>query len=30
MQWIEALLNVSAFVVFVAIATHWPETGRAD
>jgi hypothetical protein len=25
MQWIEALLNVSAFVAFVGIATQWPE-----
>jgi hypothetical protein len=24
MQWIEALINVSAFVGFVGIATHWP------
>jgi hypothetical protein len=30
MQWIEALLNVSAFVAFVGVATHWPETGQTD
>jgi hypothetical protein len=30
MQWIEALLNVSAFVVFIGVATHWPETSQAD
>jgi hypothetical protein len=30
MQWIEALLNLSAFVLFVGIATHWPTTGQAD
>jgi hypothetical protein len=25
MQWIEALINVSAFVAFVGVATHWPK-----
>jgi hypothetical protein len=28
MQWIEALINVSAFVGFVGIATHWPKNHR--
>jgi hypothetical protein len=30
MQWIEALINVSAFVGFVGIATHWPKNHQAD
>jgi hypothetical protein len=25
MQWIEALINVSALVGFVGVATHWPK-----
>jgi hypothetical protein len=25
MQWIETLINVSAFAGFVGIATAWPE-----
>jgi hypothetical protein len=24
-QWIEALINVSALVGFVGVATHWPK-----
>jgi hypothetical protein len=28
MQWIEALINVSAFVGFIGVATHWPENPR--
>jgi hypothetical protein len=27
MQWIEALINVSAFVGFVGVATLWPTIG---
>jgi hypothetical protein len=27
MQWIEALINVSALVGFVGVATHWPKIG---
>jgi hypothetical protein len=30
MQWIEALINLSAFAGFVGLATHWPETRRAE
>jgi hypothetical protein len=30
MQWIEALINVSAFAGFIGLATHWPETRQAD
>ena len=31
MQWIEALINISALVGFVGIATHWPDiAGPAD
>jgi hypothetical protein len=30
MQWIEALINVSAFAAFIALATHWPEPRQAD
>jgi hypothetical protein len=30
MQWIEALINVCAFAGFIGLATHWPETRRAD
>jgi hypothetical protein len=26
MQWIEALINISALVGFVGVATHWPKT----
>jgi hypothetical protein len=25
MQWIEALINISALVGFVGVATHWPK-----
>lgn len=25
MQWIEAILNVSAFAAFIGIANAWPE-----
>jgi hypothetical protein len=27
-QWIEALINVSALVGFVGVATHWPKISR--
>jgi hypothetical protein len=30
MQWIEALINVSAFVAFVGVATHWKKHPPAD
>jgi hypothetical protein len=30
MQWIEALINVSALVGFVGVATHWPKIGPTD
>jgi hypothetical protein len=30
MQWIEALINVSALVGFVGVATHWPQHHRTD
>jgi hypothetical protein len=31
MQWIEALINVSALVGFVGVATHWPKiSGPTD
>ena len=30
MQWIEALINLSAFAGFIGLATHWPETRQAD
>jgi hypothetical protein len=31
MQWIEALINVSALVGFVGVATHWPKiSGSTD
>jgi hypothetical protein len=30
MQWIEALINVSALVGFVGVATHWPKNAPAD
>jgi hypothetical protein len=30
MQWIEALINISALVGFVGIATHWPKIGPVD
>jgi hypothetical protein len=29
MQWIEALINVSALVGFVGVATHWPKISRS-
>jgi len=28
MQWIEALINVSAFAGFIGLASNWPETRR--
>jgi hypothetical protein len=30
MQWVEALINVSAFAGFLGIATHWPAMHRPD
>jgi hypothetical protein len=30
MQWIEALINVSALVGFVGVATRWPKNGPTD
>jgi hypothetical protein len=30
MQWIEALINISAFVCFVGVATHWPTSEPTD
>jgi hypothetical protein len=31
MQWIEALINVSALVGFIGVATHWPKiSGPTD
>jgi hypothetical protein len=30
MQWIEALINVSALVGFVGVATHWPKISGTD
>jgi hypothetical protein len=30
MQWIEALINVSAFAGFIGVATHWPKRQHAD
>jgi nitrogen fixation-related uncharacterized protein len=30
MQWIEALINVSALAGFVGVATLWPKTGPTD
>jgi hypothetical protein len=30
MQWIEALVNVSAFAGFIGLVTHWPEARQAD
>jgi hypothetical protein len=31
MQWIEALINVSALIGFVGVATHWPKiSGHTD
>jgi hypothetical protein len=30
MQWIEALINVSALVGFVGVATLWPENRPTD
>ena len=30
MQWIEALINVSALAGFVGIASYWPKGGQAD
>jgi len=29
MQWIEALINVSAFAGFLGLASYWP-TGRPN
>jgi hypothetical protein len=28
MQWIEALINVSAFAGFIGIASAWPENNQ--
>jgi hypothetical protein len=30
MQWIEALINVSAFAGFIGVATHWPKNHQTD
>jgi hypothetical protein len=30
MQWIEALINVSAFAAFIGVANHWPQSQQAD
>jgi hypothetical protein len=30
MQWIEALINVSAFAGFIGVATHWPKSHWAE
>jgi hypothetical protein len=30
MQWIEALINVSALAGFVGIASCWPKSDPAD
>jgi hypothetical protein len=30
MQWIEALINISALVGFVGVATHWPKNTPTD
>jgi hypothetical protein len=30
MQWIEAIVNLSAFAGFIGLATHWPDTQRSD
>jgi hypothetical protein len=29
-QWIEALINVSAFAGFLGVATHWPVAHQPD
>ena len=28
MQWIEAIINISAFAGFIGIASAWPENAR--
>jgi len=30
MQWIEALVNVSALVGFVGVATNWPKIRNVE
>jgi hypothetical protein len=30
MQWIEALINISAFAGFLGISTHWPKQHQVD
>jgi hypothetical protein len=30
MQWIEALVNLSAFAGFIGLATHWPDRRQSD
>jgi hypothetical protein len=30
MQWIEAIINVSALAGFVGVANCWPKTRRGD
>jgi hypothetical protein len=30
MQWIEALINMSAFAGFIGVATHWPTNHQTD
>jgi hypothetical protein len=30
MQWIEALINVSAFAGFIGLASAWPENSSPD